>query len=81
MNDLKKGIYKHYKGKYYEVLGVAKHTERIEELVVYRALYGEFELWVRPLEMFLEEVEVEGVKRARFEFISEESGEAFLKEK
>ena len=47
------GVYQHYKGKSYEVTGVAKHSETLEELVVYRALYGKYDLWVRPLGMFL----------------------------
>jgi len=63
------GKYKHYKGNMYEVIGVAKHSETLEELVVYRALYGENELWIRPLKMFLEKVEVEGKKVKRFESI------------
>jgi hypothetical protein len=67
---IKLGKYRHHKGKEYEVLGVAKHSETLEELVVYRALYGDGELWVRPLAMFLDEVEVEGKKISRFEFIS-----------
>lgn len=50
------GIYRHYKGAEYEVLGIAVHSETMEKLVVYRALYGEKALWVRPLEMFLETV-------------------------
>lgn len=53
----------------YEVIGVSKHSETLEKLVVYRALYGENELWVRPLKMFLEEVEVDGKKVPRFEFM------------
>lgn len=48
----KEGIYRHYKGNLYEVIGVAQHSESEEFLVVYRALYGEYGLWVRPLEMF-----------------------------
>ncbi len=70
-NILKLGKYRHYKGKEYEVMGVAKHTETLEKLVVYRALYGKHDLWVRPLEMFTEEVEIDGKKRRRFEYISE----------
>lgn len=66
---VKLGKYRHYKGKEYEVVGVARHSETQEELVVYRALYGEGGLWVRPLAMFLEEVEVGGQKMPRFEYI------------
>jgi len=66
---IKLGKYKHYKGKEYEVIGVAKHSETLEEMVVYRALYDEHKLWVRPLKMFLEDVEVDGRKVPRFEFI------------
>lgn len=70
MNEkLQLGKYEHYKGKQYEVIGVAKHSENLEELVVYRALYGEHGLWVRPLEMFLGEVEIEGKKVPRFRLI------------
>jgi len=75
MSDkLQLGKYEHYKGKQYEVIGVAKHSETLEELVVYRALYDSKEfgmnaLWVRPLKMFLEEVEIEGKKIPRFKFI------------
>lgn len=60
------GRYRHFKGAEYEVLGIARHSETLEELVVYRALYGEQGLWVRPRAMFLEEVEVEGENRPRF---------------
>ena len=63
------GKYEHYKGTQYEVIGVAKHSETLEELVVYRALYGEHGLWVRPLKMFLETVEIDGKKIPRFKFI------------
>jgi hypothetical protein len=68
---LKPGKYKHYKGKEYEVLGIARHSETLEELVVYKALYqpeGE-NLWVRPMKMFTEEIEVEGKKMPRFLFL------------
>ena len=68
---LKPGKYKHYKGKEYEVVGGARHSETLEELVVYKALYqpeGE-NIWVRPLKMFLEEIEIDGIKKPRFEFL------------
>lgn len=60
------GIYVHYKGARYEILGVAQHSEGEEKLVVYRALYGDYGLWVRPLEMFCETVEVQGEPVPRF---------------
>lgn len=63
------GTYRHYKGRTYEVIGVAKHSETEEDVVVYRALYGERGLWVRPLEMFREKVEIEGKSVPRFELI------------
>ncbi|MBI5913382.1 DUF1653 domain-containing protein [Candidatus Azambacteria bacterium] len=66
---IKPGIYEHYKGNRYEVIGVAQHSETREELVVYRALYGDFDLWVRLVKMFLEEVEVDGNKIPRFRFV------------
>lgn len=68
---IKLGKYKHYKGKEYEVVGVARHSETLEKLVVYKALYqpeGE-NIWVRPLKMFLEEIEIDGIKKPRFEFL------------
>lgn len=71
--QIKRGKYKHYKGKEYEVVGIARHSETLEELVVYKALYqkeGE-NLWVRPLKMFLEEVQVGDEKVKRFEYIRE----------
>lgn len=72
MANLELGLYQHYKGKLYEVIGVAKHSETLEDMVLYKALYqGDFpagQLWVRPKNMFLEEVEIDGEKVARFEF-------------
>lgn len=65
------GKYEHYKGKQYEVIGIAKHSETLEEVVVYKALYGERRLWMRPLKMFLEEVEVNGKKMPRFKYVGE----------
>lgn len=70
---IKKGIYKHYKNKLYEVIDIAIHTESMEKLVVYRALYGDFLLWVRPLSMFCENIELEGKQIPRFMFINESS--------
>ena len=69
---MKSGRYRHYKGNEYIVLGVAKHSETLEELVVYQQDYGERGLWVRPKEMFQESIEVDGRQMARFEFIAEE---------
>ncbi|SCK25874.1 DUF1653 domain-containing protein [Vogesella sp. LIG4] len=63
---LPSGRYQHYKGNFYEVLGVARHSETDELLVVYRPLYGEMGLWVRPLAMFVEQVEVNGSLQPRF---------------
>ena len=60
------GRYRHYKGGEYEVLGVARHSETLEPLVVYRPLYGESGLWVRPHAMFFGEIEVDGVRQPRF---------------
>lgn len=63
------GRYRHYKGKDYLVLGVAHHSETMEELVVYRLLYGDHGLWVRPRTMFLETIEVEGRAQPRFAYV------------
>lgn len=71
MNGIKPGKYRHFKGGEYEVLGLATHSETDEQLVVYRALYGERGLWVRPVAMFLETVERDGQVRPRFEYIGE----------
>ena len=69
MAEVKCGRYRHYKGQEYQVLGVARHSETEEELVVYRPLYGKGELWVRPLEMFTETVAKETETVLRFEYI------------
>jgi hypothetical protein len=66
---LEPGLYEHYKGGRYEVIDVAKHSENEEYLVVYRALYGEMGLWVRPLVMFTETVLVEGEQVPRFRYV------------
>lgn len=69
MESIKPGRYRHFKGKEYEVLGVARHSETEEELVVYRALYGDFGLWVRPVSMWNEAVERDGKTFRRFTYI------------
>jgi hypothetical protein len=72
MNDLpplpapRLGRYRHYKGGEYEVVGVARHSETLEPLVLYRPLYGEAALWVRPYAMFFELIEVDGIMQPRF---------------
>jgi len=67
--EIQKGIYRHYKGSEYEVITVATHSETEEKMVVYRALYGEYGVWVRPLEMFMETLEVGGAEVDRFTFL------------
>ena len=62
------GIYQHYKGMMYQVVGVARHSESLEPLVVYQALYGAYGMWVRPAAMFAESVEVDGVMVPRFAY-------------
>jgi hypothetical protein len=69
MNTVKLGRYRRYKGKDYTVIGVARHSETDEELVVYRKEYDDHGLWVRPKGMFVENVEVDGKKTARFRFL------------
>ena len=73
MSDLKPGKYQHYKGQMYEVIAVAHHSETMEELVVYKALYetrfGRDSWWVRPKKMFMEQVAVDGKDVPRFKFV------------
>ena len=73
MNDLKLGRYQHYKGKYYEVIGVARYSETLEELVLYEALYANElgKMWVRPKQNFLESVQVDGQNVPRFALVEE----------
>lgn len=66
---MQKGIYEHYKGNKYELLYIAKHSETLEQMVVYKALYGEGEIWVRPLSMWNEQVEADGKPVPRFRLI------------
>jgi hypothetical protein len=65
------GLYRHYKGGQYAVLGAARHSETLESMTLYRALYGRRELWVRPSAMFAETVQVDGKSRPRFERIGD----------
>ena len=69
VRNIPQGIYRHYKGNLYQVLHTAQHSETEETLVVYRCLYGEYGVWVRPIEMFAEMVSVEGKQVPRFELI------------
>ena len=73
MGKVKIGRYRHFKGREYEVLGVARHSETEEEFVVYKPLYGEGDLWIRPLEMFVETVNQEGEIVSRFTYIGVDS--------
>ena len=73
--SIQPGRYRHFKGNEYEVIGVAKDSETMAEVVVYRALYGERGLWVRPAKMFAESVTREGRTLPRFEFVGEEEGQ------
>lgn len=71
MDEIKKGRYRHFKGNEYEVIGTARHSETTEEFVVYKALYGDGGLWIRPKEMWNETVERDGKTFKRFQFIGE----------
>ena len=67
---MKLGIYQHYKGAFYQVIGLARHTETLEELVVYQSLYQPFGLWVRPKEMFAGSLEYQGNSVQRFTYVA-----------
>lgn len=71
MEEIKLGKYRHFKGNLYEVIGLARHSETMEPMVVYRALYGEYGLWVRPASMWNETVERDGKTYIRFTYIGE----------
>lgn len=71
-NQVQPGVYQHYKGQYYKVMGTAQHSETEEWLVYYQALYGEYGYWVRPLDMFAEKVEVDGETIERFALIKKD---------
>ncbi|MCQ2450286.1 MAG: DUF1653 domain-containing protein [Clostridia bacterium] len=72
MSEIKTGIYRHFKGNRYEVIATAKHSETLEEMVVYRALYGDGGVWVRPASMWNETIEQDGQTVPRFTFIGED---------
>lgn len=72
MTEITPGIYQHFKGKLYRVIGKVTHSETLEELVLYQALYGEMGFWVRPTAMFLEKVAHQGEMISRFTLIEEE---------
>ena len=69
MNELIPGRYRHYKGNEYIVIGIARHSETLEEMVLYRQEYGDHGLWVRPKQMFLETVAVDGQEVPRFRYV------------
>jgi hypothetical protein len=71
-DEPRRGVYRHYKGRDYRVLGIARHSETLEPLVVYEALYGERGLWVRPAAMFTGTVEHQGGRVPRFRFVGTE---------
>lgn len=67
---LKLGIYQHYKGEHYNIIGVASHSETGESLVIYQALYGSYGLWARPVSMFTSSINLDNKEIKRFKFIS-----------
>lgn len=67
--DLKPGIYRHYKGNHYQVIGIASHSETHEPLALYQKLYGDYGLWVSPLAMFMETITLDGKTQPRFEYL------------
>jgi len=69
--DLKPGIYRHFKGNEYRLIGIAKHSESLEPMVVYKALYGDCDLWVRPAAMWTEIVSKDDYQGPRFQYIGE----------
>jgi len=73
MDAIPLGIYRHYKGKQYEVVGFAKHSETLEDMVIYKALYGEGGIWVRPMSMWSELVETDGEAVRRFEYADDKT--------
>ena len=78
MITIQQGKYRHYKGHLYEVTGTTRHSETLEDMVIYKALYGDFGIWVRPLKMFLEDIEVNGKVQKRFEFVGDGSSSEII---
>ena len=76
LTETPSGLYRHYKGQPYQVIGTVRHSETLEPMTLYRALYGERGLWIRPAAMFNEEVVVDGVRQPRFARQSDESDES-----
>lgn len=70
-NTIPLGLYQHYKGNYYQVWGFARHSETLEELVVYQALYGDYGLWVRPITLFTEIISYNTKQVPRFQFVQD----------
>ncbi len=75
MQAFKKGRYRHFKGNLYEVIDIAHHSETQEPMVLYRALYAEHGLWVRPLSMFFETIQRDGINIQRFQYIDDDAAE------
>lgn len=70
LQKIKNGVYRHYKGNKYEVIGMATHSETLEEMVIYKALYGDGKVWVRPAAMWNEEIIINGKSVKRFQIIT-----------
>jgi len=70
-DEVRRGRYRHYKNNEYELIDIVHHSETQEALVLYRALYGDFGLWVRPFDMFFETIDIDGEKVERFQYIGE----------
>ena len=73
MEQIKKGKYRHFKGMEYEVVDIAKNSETLEDMIIYKQLYGDGSLWVRPASMWNENVEKDGKTTKRFEYIDKKS--------
>ncbi|MFZ2737596.1 MAG: DUF1653 domain-containing protein [Burkholderiaceae bacterium] len=73
MTPTRPGLYRHYKGNLYQVVGMVRHSETLEAMTLYRALYGEHGLWVRPAAMFAQEIVFEGMLQPRFAWVAEQT--------